>query len=169
MLRTKFKVLGCCFNLYTLSFTSSIHSQKFLHISSKSRQKSCLPFLIPFNWCDIMSALKSINNWTFDFACLVGVWSLCEPLLPWGKNLHHCLEPTLCQSTQSNDLLPCCFINIYFLNRDKLLLLHVCSHIQLSYNIHAICFALFWQTPKLFSQQRCFLMRKMLTIISCAT
>ncbi len=119
MLRTKFKVLGCSSNLYTLSLISLIHFQRFFHILSKSGQTSCLPFLIPFNRCGIMSTFKSINDWTFDYACLVGVWSLCKPLLLWGKNLHPRLEPT--------------FYNIYVEIDNLMILYHVISKISFSW------------------------------------
>lgn len=76
----------------------------------------------------------------------------------------------VCRSRQSNDLITCHFIDIYFLNYDQLLLLHVCSHMQRSWNIHAISFMFFkGQTPKLFSQQHCLLMRKVLIVILCTT
>ncbi len=81
-----YTIFACSFKLYTLSLTSTFHSQKFLDVSSNNRQTS-YPFLIPFNWCNIMSTHKSIKDWTFDSTYLVGVQNLCKPLLPWSKNL----------------------------------------------------------------------------------
>jgi len=52
-----------------------------------------------------------------------------------------------------DNLIPCCFTYVYFLNRDKILLLYVYFHIHPSWNIHAICSTLFkGHTPKLFFQ-----------------
>jgi hypothetical protein len=82
------------FYFYTLSFTWSLCSWKLFHVSSNSHRTSCLPFSIPFNWCNIVLTLKLINDWTFDSTCLVGVWNICKPLFPWSKNLHFHLEST---------------------------------------------------------------------------
>jgi hypothetical protein len=34
----------------------------------------------------IVSIGKSINNWTLDSACQVGIHNLCMPLFPCGRN-----------------------------------------------------------------------------------
>ncbi len=65
-LRIKLKVFRCYSNLYTLPFISSLFFWRFLHVLGNSLRTSSLPFFIPFNWCGIVLAFKSIINWTFD-------------------------------------------------------------------------------------------------------
>ncbi len=37
-------------------------------------------------WCGIVSANKSINDWTLDSTCRVEICNLCVPLFPCGRN-----------------------------------------------------------------------------------
>jgi hypothetical protein len=53
---------------------------------SKRCRTSYLPSPIHFNWCSIVYANKSINDWTLDFACWVDIHNLCVTLFPCGKN-----------------------------------------------------------------------------------
>jgi len=105
--------------LYTLSLTSSLHSRRFLHVSGNSCWTSYLPFMISFNWCDIVLAFKLIRDWTFDSTCLVGVRSLSELLLSWSQNLHLRLEFTL--------------YNMYVDLDKPMILYHVISHMFISW------------------------------------
>jgi len=126
----KYIILACFFNFYTLSLTWSFRSQKLLHVLGNNYWTSCLPFSIPFNWCGIVLTLKLINDWTFDFACLVGVQSLCEPLFPWGKNLHSRLGFTL--------------YNMYVDLDNPMILYHAISQMSISWiviNFHCFMFA----------------------------
>jgi hypothetical protein len=58
----KYIILTCSSNFYTFSLTWSFHSQRLLHVLSNNCRTSCLPFSIPFNWCDIVPTLKSIAD-----------------------------------------------------------------------------------------------------------
>jgi hypothetical protein len=114
-----YTMFACSFKLYTLSLISSLRSQRLLHVSCNNCQTYYLPFMIPFNWCNIVSTHKSIKNWTFDFAWLVGVQSLCKLLLSWGKNLQPCLQSTL--------------YNMYVNLNKPMISCHVVSQISISW------------------------------------
>jgi hypothetical protein len=73
----KINILHIC-SLYHIS---SLHFQRPFHILNNKWCTSCLPFLILFIWFDVVSTLKSIKEWTFNSTCLIGVCSLCKPLL----------------------------------------------------------------------------------------
>jgi hypothetical protein len=71
---------------YSLYLTSSFCFQRFFHVLGNRHCTSCIPFPIPFIWCNIVSTHKAIKDWTFNFTCCVVVHSLCVPLFPWGSN-----------------------------------------------------------------------------------
>jgi hypothetical protein len=71
--------------------TWSFHSWKLFHDSNNIYHTSCQPFLMPFMWCNIVFAVKSINDWTFDFTCFVDIRNLCVNLLSCDRNQQPCL------------------------------------------------------------------------------
>jgi hypothetical protein len=83
-----------------------------------------------FHLMQWMSTHKSIKHWTFDYACFFGVYNLCKPLFPWGKNLQPHLQSTL--------------YNIYFNFNNSMILYHAILHISISWIvINSCCFMFF--------------------------
>jgi hypothetical protein len=71
------------------------HSWRFFHDSNNIYRTSCRPFLMPFIWCSIVFVVKSINDWTFDFAFFGDIRNLCVNLLPCDRNQQPCLLSNL--------------------------------------------------------------------------